>query len=89
MISAIPGAAMLAVPAGIELAQATTAPAFLHEIKRRRRGGGRSYEQQPRRKSKGPYYVGMLLIIADNEYSYDNGTRPVLLKNGQVVCYSR
>ncbi len=85
MLSAILYAATLAAPETMP-AQFHQAPALVHQIKKRNRRGGSSSDQRKRR-SNAPYYVGLLLIIGDKEYSCDNGTRPVLLNNGQVVCF--
>lgn len=87
MLSAILYAALLAAPETMP-AEIHQAPALVHRIKKRKRRD-RSTTDQQKRRSNAPYYAGLLLIIGDTEYSCDNGTRPVLLNNGQVVCYVR
>lgn len=85
MISTLIGFALLAFPIQQEAAQPLGTPPSIQFIKQRKRRGGATQER--RRPSRAPYYLGAILIIGDEEYSCANGTRPVLLKDGRVVCF--
>lgn len=87
MISALMGCALLASPVTLEPALQAERPPVFHKIRKRKRRGSDTTDQ--RRPSRAPYYLGAILIIGDDEYSCANGTRPVLLKDGRVVCFEK